>query len=168
MVVLPENECPAYFESYLKLVSEDIGSELADQLINYIDFLQNIPQEKELYSYGPGKWTIKEVIGHNTDTERLMVTRALRIARNDKTPIPGFNEGDYVAATHFNAKDMDALIQDFVAVRNSTLSFFQSLEEEELLRIGTASNKSVSVRALFYFIIGHIRYHENILKERYL
>ena len=167
MVTLPENECPAYFDSYLKLVSNDIGLELAQQLLSYMEFLQNIPQDKELYSYGPDKWTIKEVIGHNTDTERMMITRALRIARNDKTPIPGFNEDDYVAATHFNAKEMDDLIQDFVAVRNSTISFFHSLEEEELLRIGTASNKSVSVRALFYFMIGHIRHHENIIKERY-
>ena len=168
MVLLPENECPTYFNTYLKLVSEDLVAELAVQLLSYPAFLRTIPKEKELHSYAPGKWTIKEVIGHNTDTERILVTRALRIARNDQTPIPGFNEDDYVTATSFNEKNIEDLILDFELVRQSTISFFKSLTKHELLRIGTASNKKVSVRALFYFMIGHIRHHENILKERYL
>ncbi len=168
MITLPENECPSYFNDYLKLVTTDILAELSAQLISYPAFLRTIPKEKELFSYAPGKWTIKEVIGHNTDTERILVTRALRIARNDQTPIPGFNEDDYVAATRFNEKNIEDLIIDFELVRKSTISFFKSLAEQELLRIGTASNKKVSVRALFYFMIGHIRHHKNILKERYL
>ncbi len=168
MVVLSENECPAYFSAYLAIVEEDILTELENQVVSYPVFVRNIPKDKEHHRYAPNKWSIKEVIGHNTDTERLIVNRALRIARNDQTPIPGFDEDAYVVATDFNSKSMEDLIEDFIIMRKSTISLFKSLSDEELMRIGIASNKSVSARALFYFMIGHVRHHENLLKERYL
>ncbi len=165
---LPEYECPAYFRPYLELVSEDILTELETQLLQYPGFLRSIPIDKELYRYAQNKWSIKEIVGHNTDTERIIVSRALRIARNDQTPIPGFNEDAYVAATHFDDTSMLALIEDFTFMRKGTISFYKSLQLDELKRIGTASSKRVSVRSLFYFMVGHIRHHEKIIKEKYL
>lgn len=165
---LSKEEYPPYFQGYLDLVEKDILKELKNQFLSYPSFLLNISKEKEEYRYAPGKWTIKEVIGHNTDTERILAFRALCIARNEKADLPGFDEDAYVAATDFNAKEMGDLINDFEIMRMSTISLFNSLEKHELERIGKASHKDVSVRALFYFIIGHIRHHENVLKERYL
>ncbi|HTO15738.1 MAG TPA: DinB family protein [Edaphocola sp.] len=167
MVTLPENECPQFFVPYLQIVESDILKELEDQLSNYAEFVRNIPKDKELFRYAPGKWTVKEVIGHNTDTERIKLFTALRIARNDQTPIPGFDEDAYVAATDFNSKSMAALIEDFEIMRKGSISLFKSFSEDEIKRIGIASNKQVSVRVLFYFMIGHIRHHEHILKDRY-
>lgn len=168
MINLSQNEYPPFYEGYLKLVQGDILEELESQLVQYVELLKSIPKEKELYRYAPNKWTVKEVIGHNTDTERIKLFSALRIARNDQTPIPGFDEDAYVAATDFNSKNIEDLIADFEIMRKGTISLFKSLSEEELKRIGTTSNKSTSARAVFYFLIGHIRHHENILKERYL
>ncbi|MBX2985101.1 MAG: DinB family protein [Bacteroidia bacterium] len=168
MVTLPINECPAYFEMYLKLVDKDILQELNTQLESYSKFINSISKEKELFSYAPGKWTVKEVIGHITDTERIMFHRAFRIARKDTTPLPGFDEDAYVAATDFNDRDMSDLLDEFVWLRKSVISFYKTLKPGDLLHIGTASNKSVSARALFYFLLGHWQHHVNFLKERYL
>lgn len=165
---LPENECPAYFNAYLSLVDEDVLSEMGNQLISYPSFIQKIPKDKETFRYAPGKWSVKEVIGHITDTERIKANRALRIARNDQTPIPGFDENNYVLATDFNTKEIKFLIEDFIAVRQSNISLLKSLNDIELKRTGIASNKTVSSRALFYFMVGHLRHHENLIKERYL
>lgn len=165
---LPLNECPPFFQFYANYVEEDVLKELKNQLDQYTHFISEIPENKYMFKYADDKWTIKEVVGHNTDTERLKSTAALRIARNDKTPIPGFDENDYVNATDFNARSMKDLLDEFIAVRRSTIALCQSLSDEELKRIGTASNKSISARALFYFLVGHVRHHEKILKERYL
>ena len=166
-MILPETESPGFYTHYLSLVDEDFLAELTNQLESYTQFIQKIPQEKHLYKYAENKWTIKEVVGHNTDTERIKATAAFRIARNDKAALPGFDEDEYVAATDFNSREMRDLIDEFIAVRKSTLAFAKSLSEEELKRIGTASGKNVSARALLYFLVGHIRHHEHILKERY-
>lgn len=165
---LPENESPAFFKMYLEIVDEDLLTELKTQLEDYPKYIMNIPKDKESHRYAPNKWTVKEVVGHNTDTERIKLDAAFRIARNDKVSIPGFDEDEYVAATDFNSRSMENLIEEFIAVRKSTILLYESLSEEELKRIGTASGKSLSSRALFYFLVGHVRHHENILKERYL
>lgn len=167
-MTLPSEECPAYFNAYLALVDENILKEMEQQLISYPSFIGQIPKDKETYRYAPEKWTIKEVIGHITDTERILANRALRIARNDQTPIPGFDENAYVVATVFNAKEIRHLIEGFIAVRQSNISLLKSLRDDELRRVGTASGKAVSSRALFYFMVGHLRHHENLIKERYL
>lgn len=166
---LPENECPAFFQFYADYVkSDNLIEELKDQLETYVDFIKSIPEEKHLYRYKKNKWTLKEVIGHNTDTERVKSGAALRIARNDQTPIPGFDEGDYVSATDFNARTIESLLQEFIAVRQSSIALLTSLTEEKLKRIGTASGKQVSARVIFYFLIGHVSHHIKIIKERYL
>lgn len=166
-MILPETESPGFYTHYLNLVNEDFLAELNHQLESYTQFIQQIPNEKHLYKYAENKWTIKEVVGHNTDTERIKATAAFRIARNDKASLPGFNEDEYVLATDFNSREMSDLIDEFIAVRKSTIAFAKSLNDNELKRIGTASGKNVSARALLYFLVGHIRHHENILKERY-
>ncbi|HTO39012.1 MAG TPA: DinB family protein [Brumimicrobium sp.] len=167
-VAIPQSEYPIFFADYLKLCEVDILKELEEQLELYVDLVRSIPAEKHLYRYAPNKWTIKEVIGHNTDTERVKFDCAFRIARGEQAPIPGFDEDAYVAITDFNAREMEDLLEEFILVRKGNIAFFKSLKEEDLLRMGTASNKPVSVRALFYFLIGHVRHHENILNERYL
>lgn len=167
-VNIPKDEYPVFFQHYIDLVDEDVLKELEEQLVSYVEFVRNIPKEKELFQYAPKKWTIKEVIGHNTDTERVKMDCAFRIARNEKAPIPGFDEDAYVLATDFNAREMEDLIEEFIHVRKSGIALYKSLRDEDLKRIGTVSDKPISARALFYFLVGHIRHHENILKERYL
>lgn len=167
-VTIPEMEYPIFFRPYLQLVEDDILQELEEQLQSYVAFVQSIPEEKHLHRYAPEKWTIKEVIGHNTDTERVKFDAAFRIARGEKASIPGFDEDAYVAITDFNARSMENLLEEFILMRKSVINFYKTLQAEDLKRIGTASNKPVSSRALFYFLIGHVRHHEIILKERYL
>ena len=167
-VNIPKDEYPVFFQHYIDLVDEDVLKELEEQLVSYVEFVRNIPKEKELFQYAPKKWTIKEVIGHNTDTERVKMDCAFRIARNEKAPIPGFDEDAYVLATDFNAREMEDLIEEFIHVRKSGIALYKSLRDEDLKRIGTVSDKPISARALFYFLVGHVRHHENILKERYL
>ncbi len=163
----PSTECPPFFQFYANYVEGDLSAMLSSQLETYVTYIRKIPQDKLLFRYAPGKWTIKEVIGHNTDTERLKSGAALRIARMDQTPIPGFEEDDYVAATNFNARSLESLLDEFIAVRKSTIALYQSLTEEERMRTGTASNKTVSSRVLFAFVAGHLAHHIKILKERY-
>lgn len=167
-MVLPENECPAHYNEYLKLVGEDVLLQLEEQLNSFSQQMDMVPEEKELYRYAEGKWTIKQILGHITDTERMMLHRAFTIARNDKTPLPPFDQDDYVAAADFNSKKMKTLINDFVIQRRATISLFKSLNQEQLQYIGTASGHPVSARALFYFLLGHLEHHQIILKERYL
>lgn len=165
---LPEIECPPFFQFYAEYVKDDYKEELKTQLTEFVKFIQGIPESKHLFKYKEDKWTIKEVVGHCTDTERIKMTAAFRIARNDKVAIPGFEEDDYVKATNFNSRTMEDLLNDFTIVRKSSIALLDSLTEEELNRIGTASNKQISARALFYFLVGHVAHHKKILIERYL
>lgn len=167
-VTIPKEEYPLFFTPYLEIVEEDILEELEGQLASYVEFVRSIPKENHLHRYAPNKWTIKEVIGHNTDTERVKFDAAFRIARGDQAPIPGFDEDAYVAITDFNSRGMENLLEEFILMRKSIINFFKTLQPEDLKRMGTVSGKPVSVRALFYFLIGHVRHHEVILKERYL
>lgn len=165
---IPKEEYPISFIPYLEIVEEDILAELESQLTTYVDFVRALPEEKHLHSYAPNKWTIKEIVGHNTDTERVKFDCAFRIARGEQAPLPGFDEDAYVAITDFNSRTMEDLLEEFILTRKSIIAFYKSLKQEDLVRMGTASNKPVSVRALFYFLIGHIRHHERVIEERYL
>lgn len=167
-MILPAEECPVYFQQYLVSIEEDILTELETQLNSGIAFLGNIPLEKLYFRYAPGKWSVKEVIGHITDTERIMADRAFRIARNDKTPLPSFDENAYVVVADFDACPLECLLANLTAVRRGSIELFKSLGDEALRRMGTASGKRVSARALFYFMVGHFRHHENLIRERYL
>ena len=142
--------------------------ELEICLHEFIRFVQNIPMDKFDYRYAEGKWTIKDIIQHVIDTERIFAYRALRISRNDTTPLPGFEENDYVENTKANERGIQDLLAEFSAVRYATLFLFKSFSEEQLKRMGTASGTAISVRAIGFIIIGHQKHHQNVFQERYL
>ena len=166
---LQTNEFASYYENYIKLVSEqDIIKGLIKQKEEMLHFFKSIPVFKYEFRYAEGKWTIKDIILHLIDAERIFTYRALRIARNDKTELPGFEENDYVTEANANNREYESLLVEFEIVRNATISLFETFTSEELLRLGTASNNSVSVRAIGYIILGHELHHKNVILERYL
>lgn len=164
-----KNEYAEYHETYVSLVSEtDIVAAMQAQLVEAEQLFAEITEEKSNYAYAQGKWTIKEVLGHLTDAERIFAYRALRISRADTTPIEGFEQDDYVENANFNLIKFTDLIEEFVLSRKANLILFNNLTEDAWLRTGTASDVTVSVRALAFMMVGHIRHHFNILRERYL
>lgn len=166
---LPVNEYSKFNATYIKAIENvELFEELEISLHDFIKFVQNIPMDKFDYSYAEGKWTIKEIIQHIIDAERIFSYRALRISRNDKTPLPGFEENDYVVNTNAKSRSIQELLTEFSAVRLSNLLMFKSFSEEQLARIGIASEHEVSARALGFLIIGHMKHHQKVFAERYL
>jgi len=162
------DEIPAHFVGYIGKVTEsDPVAVLASQIDVTAALLRGLSDADALKRYAPGKWSVKEIVGHLADTERIMAYRALRIARGDETPLPGFDENAYVPPAKFDGRSLDALIADFRTVRAATLALFKSFDADAWLRRGTASGKPVSVRAIGYMIPGHERHHVEILKTRY-
>ncbi|HVF88233.1 MAG TPA: DinB family protein [Pyrinomonadaceae bacterium] len=162
-------EYAPYYEKYVSLVpAGDIVHTLSHQHVATRALLASIPEDAAFARYEPGKWSIKEVVGHLIDSERVFAYRALRFARGDRTPLPGFEQDDYVRAADFDARPLGDLTAEFLHVRASTVSLYQSLEEEAWRRCGAANSNEVSVRALAYIIAGHEAHHVNILRERYL
>jgi len=167
---LQPGEFAGHFATYINQVSDEytLTEELEISVHRFIKFVQNIPMDKFDYRYAEGKWTIKDIILHLIDAERIFAYRALRFARNDKTALPGFDENDYVDEAHADKRSLQDLLTELLIVRQGTLALFKSFSEEELLRIGTASNNPISVRALGFTIIGHQNHHQRIFQERYL
>jgi uncharacterized damage-inducible protein DinB len=163
------DEYTPYYGKYISLVPDgDLVEILRTQIGETLSLLRAIPEERASYRYAPGKWSIKEVVGHMADVERIMTYRALRIARGDATPLPGFDENAYVPAANFDARPLASLAHEFQEVRRATLAFFETLEPEAAARRGSANNNEISTRALAYIVAGHERHHVSILKERYL
>lgn len=146
----------------------DLLEELEASHHYFIQFVQNIPMEKHNYRYDSGKWTIKEIIQHLIDCERIFAYRALRFSRNDKTELPGFDQDSYVANSDANQRHLKDLLMEFSLVRHTTLALFKSFSDEILLRSGTATGFNVSVRALGFIIVAHQEHHKKIFTERYL
>jgi uncharacterized damage-inducible protein DinB len=166
---LPINEYSKFNATYIAAIENvELFEELEISLHDFIKFVQNIPLDKFDYSYAEGKWTIKEIIQHIIDAERIFSYRALRISRNDRTPLAGFEENDYVANTNAKSRSIQELLTEFSAVRHSNLLMFKSFSEEQLTRIGIVSEHEVSVRALGFLIIGHLKHHQRVFQERYL
>ena len=167
---LNPNEYAPYYGTYIAQVSEEYTmiEELEISVHRLIKFVQNIPMDKFDYRYAEGKWTIKELLQHLIDTERIFAYRALRFARNDKTELPGFDENQYIDSTNATKRSIQDLLTELAVVRQATLSLFKSFSDEELLRSGIASNNPMSVRALGIVIIGHQNHHQRIFEERYL
>ena len=162
-------EYPDFYKSYIQELEEvELIEELEICLHEFIKFVQNISMDKFDYQYAEGKWTIKEIIQHLIDSERVFSYRALRISRNDKTPLPGFDENEYVANSNGNERSLQSLLTEMAVVRQSTLSLFNSFSQEQLTKIGIASNNEVSVRAIGFIIIGHQKHHQKIFIEKYL
>jgi uncharacterized damage-inducible protein DinB len=166
---LQSNEYANFYKPYIEALGEVVlMNELELSLSFFIDFLKTIPSEKHEFRYAEGKWTIKDIVQHLIDAERIFAYRALRIARKDKTPLPGFEENEYVETAFANKRVMNDLIEEFITVREATISLFKTFTEEQLLQMGTASEKPVSVRAIGFITMGHQKHHEKIIKERYL
>lgn len=162
------DEYAEWYKDYIDSVDDDVIDELETQASAFSEFIRSIPDEKADFAYADGKWSVKELLGHVIDTERIMTYRALRFARNDKTPIPGFEEDHYVANAHFADRTLGELAEEFYLLRRSNLYLFRSFNEAEVDRTGTANNKPMSVRALLFVIAGHLNHHRRILTERYL
>ena len=166
---LPVNEYADFYKSYIQVLEDvELIEELEICLHDFIRFVQNIPMDKFDYRYAEGKWTIKEIIQHLIDSERVFSYRALRISRNDKTPLPGFDENEYVANSNGNKRNLQGLLTELAVVRQATLSLFNSFSQEQLQYVGIASENQISVRAIGFIIIGHQKHHQKIFAERYL
>lgn len=162
-------EYPAYQKNYIATVAEvDLIEELEISLHRFIRFVRDIPMDKFDYRYADGKWTIKEIIQHLIDSERVFAYRALAFARNDKTPLPGFDENAYADESFADSRHLTSLLNELSEVRHATVSLFKSFSAEVLLRIGHANGNPNSVRALGFAIIGHQNHHEHVYRERYL
>jgi hypothetical protein len=158
-----------YYGRYVALVPEsDAIVALERQMTESLALVRSIPESLAGHRYGPDKWTIKEVVGHVVDAERVFAYRALRFARNDRTPLPGFDENAYVPAGNFGHRLLADLIAEWDLLRLANMAFFRGLEPEAWDRRGLASDHPISVRALAYVIAGHGRHHVEILKTRYL
>lgn len=167
---LNTSEYADFYAIYLAQVSDEYSliEELEISLHRLIKFVQNIPMDKFDYRYAAGKWTIKDILQHIIDAERIFAYRALRFARNDSTDLPGFEENDYVDQANANARSIMELLTELSALRQATILLFKTFSEEKLLRSGTANNNSMSVRALGFVIIGHQNHHQSVFEERYL
>ncbi len=163
------NEYAPYYGKYVELVPDgDIAATLRAQGEQTQALLRALTEAQGSHAYAPGKWTIKQVVGHMLDTERIFAYRTLCVGRNDKTPLPGFEQDDYVAGADFNARSLGSLLDEFAAVRQATVQLCQHFSAEEWQRRGTASENAISTRALAHIIAGHELYHVDILKTRYL
>lgn len=166
---LPTSEYPPFYGSYIKKLGA-IG--LIDGLesgLNYaVTLFESLPENKLEYRYAEGKWTIKDIIQHLLDAERVFAYRILRIARQDKTPLPGFDENDYADVSLANNRTREELIDEYRQLRKSNLILIKSLNDDALKRMGTVNNGAMSARALGFIIIGHEKHHCGVINERYL
>jgi hypothetical protein len=162
-------EYAPFYENYVSLVPEgDLLQLMSQQIKETTDLLRNITDAQGEYRYAPGKWSLKEVIGHMSDTERVMSYRLLRFARGDQTPLMGFEQDTYVNEAAFELHSVQDLLEELTAVRQATLYLLHGLTDEAWMRAGKASNKDVTVRGLAYIIAGHELHHRKIIDELYL
>ena len=163
------SEYASYYGRYITLVAgNDVVAALEDQPRETLALLSGLTEEQGDYRYAPDKWSIKEMLGHVIDAERVFSYRALRFARNDGTPLASFEQDDYVRAGGSAERRLADLIEEFVCVRRATVWLFRALSPEAWMRRGVASDNPVSVRALAYIVAGHELHHRTVLKEKYL
>ena len=167
--ILDSSEYNKYYQPYISILDEqDLFISLEEGKLIFLDLLKSISVTKLDYAYEEGKWSIAEILLHLIDSERIFQYRALRFARNDTTPVPGFEQDDYIPNSRANTRDKESIANEFIAVRTSTIALFNSFNAEELARVGLASNSEMSVRALGFVICGHLLHHRKIIMERYL
>lgn len=167
---LKKDDCPAYYLPYLGLLEKEavLLQLLERQMGNFPKFISSIPEHLWNYRYEPGKWTVAEILVHVLDTERVFQYRALRFGRKDFTTLPGFDQDAYVPQSLASDISQERLIEEYQAIRNSTLLLFRSFPEERLYWKGVASDNPISVGAMGFIICGHQKHHRNIIRERYL
>jgi uncharacterized damage-inducible protein DinB len=165
-----DGEFPPYANMYIQLLPGDgqLLKHLKNNFIATKELILSLPEGKLNYRYAENKWTIKEIMVHIIDDERIYAYRVLRFARNDETELPGFEQDDYVLYSQANERSIENIMEEYEAVRSSTIALFDGLPEDSFLRMGIANNNKVTVRALAYHIAGHELHHINIIKEKYL
>lgn len=162
------SEYAPFYHGYITSVPDgDVLELLHSGGRELIEALERIPESRGGHRYAPEKWTIREVIGHLIDAERIFTYRALRFARGDQTPVPGFDENAYVTTAGSDARTIASLTDELAVVRDSSALMFESLPEDAWLRTGIANGNAISVRAIAYVVAGHARHHLRILRERY-
>jgi uncharacterized damage-inducible protein DinB len=163
------NDYAAYYETYVGKVK---GDSIKDIISNYsepmMQFYTSLPESKADHAYADGKWTVKELLQHIIDAERIFSYRALRIARKDETPLPGFDENTYAPASKASQRSLQSLKDEFAAVRKSTDILLSTFDEDQLSQKGTASNQPVTANAIAFIMFGHMLHHKQVLEERYL
>ncbi|HEX8394531.1 MAG TPA: DinB family protein [Longimicrobium sp.] len=170
--MIPKPDASEFLEYYGKYVARVPGGDAMQVLQNQMDevaaLVRELPEERGGHRYAPDKWSIREVLGHIMDAERIFAYRALRIARGDATPLASFDENAYVPAGRFDQRTLADLMEEYQAVRRATILLFRPMDDEALGRMGVASGAGVSVRALAWIIAGHEAHHVHLLRERYL
>jgi hypothetical protein len=162
------DEAAPFYQGYIAEVrGENIGDQLREQAGEVEGLFRPLDDTRALERYAPGKWSVKDVLGHFTDAERIFAYRLLRIARGDKTPLPGFDENAYVAAAQFDRRPVAELLDDFRAVRRSSRALVGSIPRDCWTLVGEASGTAISAGALAYIIVGHVAHHVTVLRERY-
>lgn len=160
---------PEWYHGYINQVPENmLMNALQNQTISFIKFLNKLPFEKRNYRYEKGKWTIKEMLQHITDAERIFAYRALCFARQDTTPLPGFDENYYADNAEASKRDWDNMLEEFKLIRKSNEILFASFDKKQLDSTGIASGKTVYVMAIGFIMVGHINHHINVIKQRYI
>lgn len=167
---ITQDEYAPYQANYIHLVNNEytLVEELEVSVHNFIHFVREIPMDKYDYRYAEGKWTIKDIIQHLIDAERVFAYRALRFSRGDETPLPGFDENYYADNAHGANRSINDLLTEMSALRHANIMMFKSFTPDDLMRTGTASGYLVSVRAFGFLIIGHQNHHMKVFRERYL
>lgn len=164
---LPSDYSP-FSETYVSLVETgDIKVMIKDSLKELEFFLQTIPADKADYAYAPGKWTVKEMLQHAVDTERVFAYRAMCFARGEQQPLPGFDQDEYALNVDVSARTLDGLKEEMILARKLSVILFENLREQDLNKRGIASNHPVTVLSYGYIMIGHWRHHQKMLKEKY-
>ena len=162
-------EYAGWFDRYIRLVEDvdDLGETMARQLDETMAWYRSLSEAQGESRYAPGKWTIKEVIGHMSDTERVMQYRALGVARGDTASFPPFEQDDYAKTSGHGARTFGSLLDEFKCVRQSSIHLFRHLDEASLDRVGSVNGNPTTARAVGYVILGHERHHLAILKDKY-
>lgn len=163
-----EDEYGSFYEGYIKLVEPpNVIQTMIKQGQQVYALIRQLSDKKAHFRYEEGKWSVKEIIGHLVDTERIMAYRALCISRGEEKPLPGYDHNDYVVNGQFDQRTLQSLSNEYDALRNANISMFSSYGEQQMQRTGTANDNPVSVRALAFIITGHEKHHLNVLEDKY-
>ncbi len=163
------DEYAPYYETYIsKVNTNDPVKGLRNSKKKLIKLISNLSKKQLNFRYAEGKWTIKEMLVHLIDAERIFTYRALRFARNDDTALPGFDENKFVPVSKAVDRKIKSILREYNAVRNATIALYENMDEEMIMRKGTASEKTMSVRALMYVSLGHEIHHMGMMREKYL
>lgn len=163
-----KNSYASFYANYVSLVPENAVLPVLEQQNQSLQAVAtSVIAERETFRYAPGKWTIREVVGHMGDAERVFGYRAFAIGRGSREPLPGFDENTFVASAGFNQRSLTTLVEEFIKVRDANLEFLRSLEAGAWDQVGIANGSPVSVLALAYILAGHVRHHLRVLRDRY-